>query len=148
MKTYNLPKLRILLQIAVVVVVVLLGGRLISKYNDRANAAEAFAKAREYKEKNDLTAARIELMNAVRDDPRLVDALIMQAEVALDMFDGTTARTALENAVARGIDQLQVQHLIGHALYLEGDLERAEQMLDDQNIPKKHKAYSLRILSD
>lgn len=146
MKTYNLPKLRILLQIAVVVVVVLLGGRLISKYNDRANAAEAFAKAREYKEKNDLTAARIELMNAVRDDPRLVDALIMQAEVALDMFDGTTARTALENAVARGIDQLQVQHLIGHALYLEGDLERAEQMLDDQNISKKHKAYALRIL--
>ncbi len=146
MKTYNLPKLRTLLQIAVVVAVVLLSGRLISKYNDRANAAEAYAKAREYKEKNDLTAARIELMNAVRDDPRLVDALIMQAEVALDMFDGTTARTALKNAVARGIDQLQVQHLIGHALYLEGDLERAEQMLDDQNIPKKHKAYALRIL--
>ncbi len=146
MKMPNLPKLRTMLQIAAALAVVLLGGRLLSKYNDQANAAEAFAKAREYKTQNNLVAARVELMNAVKDDPRLVDALILQAEVALDMFDGTTARTALEKAVGRGIDQLQVQHLIGHALYLEGDLERAEQLLDSDEIPKKYKAYALRIL--
>jgi cellulose synthase operon protein C len=146
MKIPNLPRLRTILQIAAVLAVLLLGGRLLTKYNNRANAAEAFAKARDYRAQNNLVAARVELMNAVQDDPGLVDALIMQAEVALDMFDGTTARTALEKAVERGIDQLQVQHLIGHALYLENDFERAEQMLDSDEIPKKHKAYALRIL--
>jgi cellulose synthase operon protein C len=146
MKTPVLPKLRTIAQIAAVIAVLVLGGRILSKYNDRANAAASFEKAQEYKDQNNLYAARVELMNAVKNDPRLVDALVLQAEVAIDMFDGATARTALEKAVARGIDQLQVQHLIGHALYLEGDYKRAEQMLDSDEIPRKYKAYSLRIL--
>ncbi len=146
MKTPALPKLRTILQIAAVLAVLVLGGRLLSKYNDRANAAASFAKAREYKDQNKLYAARVELMNAVKNDPRLVDALILQAEVALEMLDGVTARTALEKAVARGIDQLQVQHLIGHALYLEGDFRRAVQMLDSDDIPRKYRPYAQRIL--
>jgi cellulose synthase operon protein C len=146
MKSLRPPRLRTMMQIATVLAVLLLGATLVSKLNNRANAASAFAKAREFRERNELTAARIELMNAVRDDPRLVDALIMQSEVALDLFDGTTARIALEKAVEQGVDQLQVQHLLGHALYLEGDMERAEQMLDSEDIPRKYRAYALRLL--
>jgi tetratricopeptide (TPR) repeat protein len=134
------------LQFIAVAALLLLGGRLVLNYNAKTNAAEAFARARDYRAQNNLTAARIELMNAVRDNPRLADALILQAEVALEMFDGATGRIALEKAVERGIDQLQVQHLLGHALYLEGDFQRAESLLESNEIPKKYKAYALRIL--
>jgi cellulose synthase operon protein C len=139
-------KLRNVLQLAAVAALLLLGGRLALKFNDRAIAAESFAKAQEFRAQNNLSAARIELMNAVKNDPRLVDALILQAEVALEMFDGTTARNALEKAVARGIDQLQIQHLLGHAYFLEGDLEHADDLLDSDDIPRKFKGYVYRIL--
>jgi cellulose synthase operon protein C len=140
------PKRRTWLQVAAVAAIMMLGGRLFIRYNDHANAAEAFAKAQDYRAKHDLLSARIELMNAVRDNPQLVDAYIVQAEVALEMFDGAVARDALEKAISRGIDPLQVQHLLGEAYYYEGDLERAEGLLSTDEIPKKYKAYADRIL--
>jgi cellulose synthase operon protein C len=139
-------KFRSALQLVAVAVLLLFGGRFVLKFNDRANAAESFAKAQEFRAQNNLSAARIELMNAVKNDPRLVDALVLQAEVALEMFDGATARNALEKAEARGIDQLQIQHLLAHAHFLEGDLDRAESLLDSEDIPRKFKGYAYRIL--
>jgi cellulose synthase operon protein C len=125
---------------------VLLSGRMIMLFNDRSNAAEAFAMAKQYVAANKWRAARIELMNAVKDDPRLVDAYVLQAEVALRLFNGATARIALEKAIGGGVEQLQVQHLLGYALYQEGDFERAEGLLDSDEIPKKYKGYAYRIL--
>ncbi len=146
MFVFSWPKRRTWLQVAAVAAIIMLGGRLFIRYNDQANAAEAFAKAQDYRAKHDLLAARIELMNAVRDNPQLVDAYVAQAEVALEMFDGAMARDALEKAMSRGIDPLQVQHLLGEAYYYEGDLERAEGLLSTDEIPKKYKAYADRIL--
>jgi tetratricopeptide (TPR) repeat protein len=71
---------------------------------------------------------------------------IAQANVALEMFDGETAKVALEKAVARGAKQADLQHLLGHALWMIGDSERAELLLTEKDIPAANRAYALRIL--
>ena len=79
-------------------------------------AREAFADAQSYLKQNDLRAAKVSLMNAVKADPAYTDALILQAKVALDLFDPLAAQSALERAVAAGVPQQRIAHLLGHGI--------------------------------
>ena len=146
MKALSRPSLRNLAKIAVIVALLLLGGRLVLLYKDRADAAAAFENAQQFRAQNNFHGARVELMNAVRSDPELMEAYIAQAEIALTLFNGTQAREALEKALGRGLDPMRVQHLLGHALFFEGDLEGAESLLSNDEIPEKYRGYALRIL--
>ncbi|MEP7348927.1 MAG: tetratricopeptide repeat protein [Sphingorhabdus sp.] len=110
------------------------------------DAREAYAEAQDHLKKNDLRAARIALMNAVKADPKWSDVLIAQAQVSLDLFDSLAAQSALEKAVAAGVPKASVAHLLGQSYWMQGDLDRAMAVLADPDIPGANRAYANRIM--
>jgi cellulose synthase operon protein C len=123
-----------------------IGGYAISLYYKKSDAEAAFEQAQIYKSKQNFSAAKSEIRKAIKFDPKLAKIYKLQAQIALEQFDGLTARTALERAIALGFPQSSLQHLLGHALWLEGDLNRAEAILNDDSIQKENRAYAERIL--
>lgn len=121
-------------------------GYFLFRQSGQDAAETAYARAGEYRKANDFGAARIELLNAVRASPKWPPALIAQAEVALEMFDGETAKLSLERAVRAGSSQSDLAHLLGHALWMTGDNARAETMLMDPKMSNPNRAYAKRIL--
>ncbi len=111
-----------------------------------SDARAAYAEAQEHLKQNDLRAARVALMNAVKADPKWTDALVLQAQVSLDLFDPLTAQSALERAVASGLPQARVQHLFGAALWMQGEFDKAAIVLSDPDIPDANRAYAARIM--
>ncbi len=112
--------------------------------NDKARAALESAEA--FIAQKNWRSARVELLNATTADPRWADAHIRLAEVALHLFDGVTAKAELQRAEALGVDGEQIAHLKGHALWLTGDLEQAEEILSRTPIAGEHLPYAYRIL--
>lgn len=111
-----------------------------------AEAMEAFAKAQEHRSRGDVRSARIELMNAIKADPKRIDARILQAEMLLKLFDGIGAEAELQRAFALGLDPSKVRHLYGHALQLQGKWDRAKEQLFADDVPKQNQAYAARIV--
>lgn len=111
-----------------------------------AEAMEAFSKAQEHRSRGDVRSARIELMNAIKADPKWIDARIMQAEMLLKLFDGIGAEAELQRAFALGLDPSKVRHLYGHALQLQGKWDRAKEQLFADDVPKQNQAYAARIV--
>ena len=107
---------------------------------------QSFEEARRHFAKGDLRAARVEIVNAVQNEPRSADALILQADIALALFDGTTAQTALDRAAKLGRSKSELGHLLGHAMWLQGKLDEAIAQLSDPEIPEVNRAYASRIL--
>ena len=109
-------------------------------------ARAAFGEAREHFAQGDVRAARIELMNAIKDDPDWIDARVFQAEVLLRLFDGIGAQAELDRAIELGLAPERVRHLYGHALLLQGKLRPAREQLEQGDIPAEAQAYAMRIL--
>ena len=112
-----------------------------------SEARAAFAEARAHLKTNDLRAAKIELMNAIKADPGYIDALILQAKISLDLFDPLTAQSALEGAKAAGVSRGRIAHLLGAMHWLKGDLAEAEAVLADPDIAPANRAYADRIMA-
>ncbi|NJM51712.1 MAG: tetratricopeptide repeat protein [Sphingomonadales bacterium] len=121
-------------------------GSILLRERGQAAAEAAFARAEDHYAAKEYRAARVELMNAVKASPNWTPGLIAQANVALELFDGQTAKTALEHAVVAGAKQVDLQHLLGQALWMTGDSERAEILLSDEAIPDAKRGYALRVL--
>jgi cellulose synthase operon protein C len=115
-------------------------------YKPDADAKDAYDRAMEYKKALDFRSARVELMNATAEDSRWGEAFVAQAEVALELFDAVAARAAIDKARALGVPEAQTAHLMGHARWLLGDLNEARDILSDQAITPRHRAYADRIL--
>lgn len=130
----------------VVLVVALLGAALLFSRSNQAGASDSLASAKQLIALKDFRAARVELMNAVRADPKSNDALITQANVALELFDGVTAQSALEKAISNGIPKSQVAHLLGHSFWLQGKLDEAADILTNAEFSESNRAYAKRIL--
>jgi cellulose synthase operon protein C len=90
--------------------------------------------------------AHAELLTAVRANPKSTEALLAQATVALELFDGVTAQSSLEKAIALGVPARSVAHLLGHSYWLQGELDEAEDILASEDIAPKNGAYANRIL--
>jgi cellulose synthase operon protein C len=121
------------------------GAALHAAPNDEAR--EAFAEAQAHLKANDLRAAKVLLMNAVKADPGYAEALILQAKVALDLFDPLTAQSALERAKAAGVPKARIAHLLGAMHWMQGDLNKAEAVLAEPNIPTANRSYASRIVA-
>jgi cellulose synthase operon protein C len=115
-------------------------------YKPDSDAKEAFDRAAEFRKAQDYRSARVELMNAVAEDPKWGRAFVAQAEVALELFDPVAARAALEKAGSLGIGETETAHLQGHAYWLLGDLEQARDILARETIADKHRVYADRVL--
>jgi tetratricopeptide (TPR) repeat protein len=136
-------------RITLLAAVILTGGltaRFALQATPHDRAREAYEEAQTHLKQNDLRSAKVALMNAVTADPKWPDALIAQAQVSLDLFDPLTAQSALERAVAAGVPKSKVAHLLGQALWMQGDLDQAAAVLTDPAIPKANRAYANRIM--
>ena len=131
--------------IAVLALALLAAALLLSRSNE-ANASESLASAKLLIALKDFRGARVELLNAVRADPKSNDALITQANVALELFEGVTAQSALEKAISNGIPKSQIAHLLGHSFWLQGKLDEAADILTNTEFPVSNIAYAKRIL--
>jgi cellulose synthase operon protein C len=110
------------------------------------DARAAYSDAKELRAQYDLRGARVHLLNAIKSDPKWVAPHIMQAELAIDLFNGIAAKSEVEKAISLGAKQADVQHLLGAALWLQGDLAQAEAVLTDPDIPANDSVYADRIL--
>ncbi|MEP3227297.1 MAG: tetratricopeptide repeat protein [Parasphingorhabdus sp.] len=122
-----------------------LSSTLSAASNGNEAAREAFAKAQDYRASGDIRSARIELMNAIKSDPQWIDVRIFQAEILLNLFDGIGAEAELKRAFELGLEPVQVRHLYGHALQLQGKWNEAKEQLFANDIAPEHQAYAARI---
>ncbi len=113
----------------------------------KTEANAAFNLAKSAMAKNDLIAARKQLRLAVKANPRWVEANLELAEVSLELLDGAGALAAVQSARAAGANPSDLQHLRGHALWLQGDFDGAEAALSSDNIPDANVVYAQRILA-
>lgn len=108
--------------------------------------AGSIAEARRDIASHDLRDARKALISATRANPGSVEAQLLLAQVALDLFDAVTAQSALDRAVQAGAKQEDVAHLYGQALWMQGENDRAVDALSTPTIPRRYQAYAARIL--
>jgi cellulose synthase operon protein C len=123
------------------------GGYFALRAAPNSDARDAYDEAQTYLKQHDLRSARVALLNAVKAEPKWTDALVGHAKVSLDLFDPVSAQASLERAVAAGLPQEKVAHLLGQALWMQGKLDDAETVLEDKDIPLANLAYAHRIMA-
>jgi tetratricopeptide (TPR) repeat protein len=97
------------------------------------SATEWYARANEAFEKRDLENARSAVEQALRADPKLVPALILQAKLAMAANQLAEARQAVERAIAADPKHPYARFLLGFVLYLQNDFEPARAALAAAN---------------
>lgn len=110
------------------------------------DAKNAFDAAQDHIAERNLRAAKVELLNAVAADPQWIDARLKLAEVALELFDPVTARAHIDRAITLGAPETAYSHLLGHALWLSGEHEKAEEALTQGGVAPANMPYAYRIL--
>src|SRR5262249_15177755 len=76
-------------------------------------------------ESGDIRTARVELLNALQQDPNNKAARIMQARVQLALGDGEAAEGEINRARQSGATLGQTAHLLAEARLLQGDAQGA-----------------------
>jgi tetratricopeptide (TPR) repeat protein len=89
--------------------------------------------------------ARIELLNAIKEDPSYGTPHLLQAKVYLELGDGVAAEAELGRARDAGVPAARIPHLMAHALLLQNAPERALAAADPANVPRAFAAYAGRM---
>lgn len=108
-------------------------------------SAEAYENAKLLYSAGNLHAAREAITPALDSKSLGPEAKLLEAEIALGLFDGVAARNALAQAVAKGVPPQQIRHLKAHAFWLEGRYDAALQELEGSDIPAPNRGYAFRI---
>ena len=111
-----------------------------------AEAKAAVKEAQQFRAKHDLRAANVAALNAIKADPKWPAGHIARAEISLGLFDAVTAKAELEKALSLGIPRKELNHLIGEALWLLGELDLAEKTLLFEGLTPARKLHAERIL--
>ena len=82
---------------------------------------------------------------AQADDPVAGRVLVDQAQAAIAAREGVTAQLKLEQAIASGIAQDQVRHLLAHAYVLQGRGDLVRDMARADRVPAQYAAYAARM---
>jgi tetratricopeptide (TPR) repeat protein len=107
----------------------------------------AFDRGQQLRQKRDFRAARIEYLNAIDEDGHWAPPHIAVAAVSLDLFDPIMARAEIDRARALNADPQYYNHLLGHALWMQGQGDRALDVLSQQRIAKRFRPYALRMIA-
>jgi tetratricopeptide (TPR) repeat protein len=92
-----------------------------------------------------ISTARIELLNAIKDDPGSAIAHLLQARVYLAIGNGVAAEAELDLAMRNGIKPARIHHLMAEAWLLQGDPDRALSEADPSRVPVAFAADAARI---
>lgn len=104
-----------------------------------------FDKAYTAYSKGDYKTARIWVLRTLKENPSHAPAHLLQARLALEAGNGLLAQTELEKAVAHGIERARTQHLMAHALILQGQYQKALSLSDPKSVPPVYAAYAARM---
>ncbi|MET0858080.1 MAG: XrtA/PEP-CTERM system TPR-repeat protein PrsT [Telluria sp.] len=88
------------------------------------------AEARQHRQQGDITAAVIQLKNALQKDPDNRDARRLLGEVYIEQADAVSAEKELRRALALGAPSTDLLLLVGKSLLLQGQFQR---VLDEFN---------------
>ena len=110
------------------------------------DARDAFEAAQNHIAGRDLRSAKVELLNAVAAEPEWIEAQLKLAEVALELFDPVTAREHIDKAIKLDAPETAYSHLLGHALWLSGETDKAEVALTQRTVARANMPYAYRIL--
>jgi tetratricopeptide (TPR) repeat protein len=117
-----------------------------SAYKPDEDAAEAYASAQDYRVQRDWRSARVELLNAVKADPKWAEARLALAEIALRLFDPVLALEQLEKAKSLDVEPGNYVHLLAHAQWMSGEPQRAIATLREQPVATRNLPYAYRVL--
>ncbi|MDB5699573.1 MAG: tetratricopeptide repeat protein [Alphaproteobacteria bacterium] len=98
--------------------------------NAPASFGDAFRRGEAALAEGDARTARIELLNAIKADPRNRAARILQARTYLALGDGVAAQAEIERARALGVARTETRPLMAHALLLQ---DRGDEALEELN---------------
>lgn len=85
----------------------------------------AYARGIAALDKGDARTARVELMNAIKGEPRSVAARLAQARALVELGDGAGAQAEVERMRALGGRPGEARDVMAQALLLQGDMEGA-----------------------
>jgi tetratricopeptide (TPR) repeat protein len=111
----------------------------------RQDARAGLARALVALKKDDPRTARVELMNAIKADPSLAEARIVQARVLLMLGNGRGAQDELDRAAQLGAPLGPMRHLRAHAALLNGDPEAALREAAAPDADPKERLFRTRI---
>lgn len=115
---------------------------------DNGEAKASYARAKNYVAENNYRAARIEMLNALAADPNWAEARIIQAKIYLKLKDPIAAEAEIKRARELGADDADLRHIMGHSLLMQGDYERAKEVITSGSIVTEHAGYAQRILAE
>lgn len=95
--------------------------------------------------RGDPRTARIELLNAVKAEPKWGSARLMQAQALLALRDGLGAEAEIARARALGVAMPFTRHLMAEALLLQGRAEEALAEVSADDIDPRHQVEALRL---
>ena len=103
--------------------------------------------------KDDMRSARVELMNAIKGNPRNAEARAAQARVLVELGDGAGAQAEAERARALGQAAAATRAVMAQALFLQGDFAgalaeaRAADLPEDQALAAAHVVVALQSIA-
>ncbi|MGE4431973.1 MAG: tetratricopeptide repeat protein [Sphingobium sp.] len=111
----------------------------------RGGARAAMQRGQEAIRRGDPRAARVELMNAIKADPKLAEARVLQARALLMLGDGRGGQGELDRAQALGAKPGTIRHLRAHAALLQGQYEEALAQATAADADPREAAFRARI---
>ena len=108
-----------------------------------ADPKEAYSRGLAALEQGQPRTARIEFLNAIKAEPNNPKLRLLQAETYLELGDGVAAEAELRRAGQLGTPPAQTQHLLAHALLLQGKFDEA--VAAAKSAAPANAAYAARI---
>lgn len=109
------------------------------------DGSAAFARGIAALNKGQYRVARVELMNAVKRDPRSVDARMAQARTLVELGDGPGAQAEILRARALGSPAARSRAVMAQALLLQGDVDGALKEAEARDLPQDQYLLSAHV---
>lgn len=98
-------------------------------------------------DKGDARTARVELMNAIKADPRSAVARAAQARALVELGDGAGAQAEIERARKLGAAVAETRDVMAQALLLQGEADAALREARAPDVPAAQSLAAARIIA-
>ncbi|BBF69596.1 tetratricopeptide repeat protein [Sphingomonas bisphenolicum] len=136
-----------LIILALLVLLLLAGAGLWQWRAHERDGSSALTRGLAALDKGDARTARIELMNAIKGNPRSAAAHEAQARALAELGDGVGAQAAVQRARALGAPPAQTRAVMAQALLLQGDLEGALREARAPDLPSDFAVPAARVVA-
>lgn len=114
-------------------------------HGDRRDGKAAYDRGIAALGRGDARTARIELLNAIRAEPRSIAVRLAQARALAGLEDGAGAQAEVERARALGASAAATRVLLAQALLLQGDADAALAQAMAEDVDLRDRALASRI---